>query len=129
MPRRGINKLIRFHKPLAFADYIRLQGQAACVLSDSGTITEEASILGFPAVMLRDAHERPEGMEEGTLIMCGIEPQSVLGAVATTLERVRAGAPPPRMVADYDVDDVARKVVNAISSYTGYINRVVWRER
>ena len=124
----GRSRRLRFLKPLGFADYIRLQSNAACVLSDSGTITEESSILGFPAVMLRDAHERPEGMDEGTLIMCGIEPRQVLEAVAITLERTRAGARPARIVPDYDADDVARKVVNAISSYRSYVDRVVWRK-
>ncbi len=122
------HKLIRFMKPLGFADYVRLQVRAACTLSDSGTITEEGSNLGFPAVMLRDAHERPEGMDEGTMIMCGIEPRRVLQAVAITLDRVRTGAPVARLIPDYDADDVARKVVNAISSYSHYVDRVVWRK-
>lgn len=124
LPKMAMQRRLRFLKPLGFADYVRLQAGAACVLSDSGTITEEASILGFPAVMLREAHERQEGMDEGTLIMSGIEPRDVVEAVAVTLERGK----PARIVADYDVDDVARKVVNAISSYTRYVKRVVWRE-
>ena len=78
--------------------------------------------------MLRDAHERPEGMDEGTLIMCGIEARQVLQAVAITLQRAQAGARPAKLVPDYDVDDVARKVVNAISSYSHYVDRVVWRK-
>jgi UDP-N-acetylglucosamine 2-epimerase (non-hydrolysing) len=122
------HRLIRFLKPLGFADYIRLQTGAACALSDSGTLTEESSILGFPAVMLRDAHERPEGMDEGTLIMCGIEPRRVLQAVSVTLRRAKTKAPPARIAPDYDAGDVARKVVNAISSYTHYVDRVVWRK-
>jgi UDP-N-acetylglucosamine 2-epimerase (non-hydrolysing) len=128
MDKPAVRKLIRFLKPLAFADYVRLQSNAACVLSDSGTITEEASILDFPAVMLRDAHERPEGMDEGTLIMCGIDPRRVVHAVAITLQRARSGARSAKLVPDYDADDVARKVVNAISSYTHYVDRVVWRK-
>ena len=122
------SRRLKFLKPLGFPDYIRLQSGAACVLSDSGTITEESSILGFPAVMLRDAHERPEGMDEGTLIMCGIEPRQVLEAVGITLARARSGARPARLVLDYDAGDVARKVVNAISSYRPYVDRVVWRK-
>lgn len=119
---------IRFLKPQAFADYICLQKQAACTLSDSGTLTEEASLLGFPAVMLRDAHERPEGMEEGTVVMSGVEPQRVLDAVKLICKRVDSKEPKSRVITDYDVDDVARKVVNVIGSYTDYVNRVVWRK-
>lgn len=119
---------VRFLKPLAFADYISLQSQSKCVLSDSGTITEEASILGFPAVMLREAHERPEGMDEGTLIMCGTNPDLILDAIETTLARRVKGGGRPHIVADYDVDDVASKVVNTIYSYTDYVNRVIWRK-
>jgi len=126
--RKAAHRQIRFLKPLGFADYIRLQSAAACVLSDSGTITEESSILGFPALMLRDAHERPEGMDEGTLIMCGIEPRQVLRALSITLQRAKEGARPPRIPPDYDAGDVARKVVNAINSYTRYVDRVVWRK-
>ncbi len=126
--RKTAHKLIRFLKPLGFADYIRLQSGAACVLSDSGTITEESSILGYPALMLREAHERPEGMDEGTLIMCGIAPRQVLQALSVTLRRAKAGTRPPRIPPDYDAGDVARKVVNAISSYTDYVDRVVWRK-
>ncbi|MGE0876469.1 MAG: non-hydrolyzing UDP-N-acetylglucosamine 2-epimerase [Burkholderiales bacterium] len=125
--RQRLPSGIRFIKPLAFADYIRLQTQAACTLSDSGTITEEASLLGFPAVTLRDAHERPEGMDEGTLIMCGIEARGVLDAVAITIERFRRKSGRARIVLDYDVSNVSMKVVNTIQSYTGYVNRVVWR--
>jgi UDP-N-acetylglucosamine 2-epimerase (non-hydrolysing) len=119
-------KRLRFVKPLGFADYVRLQLEAACVLSDSGTLTEEASLLGFPGVMLREAHERPEGMDEGTVAMSGLEPERVLECVAHALGRERRRA---RVVADYDVDDVAAKVVNAIQSYKDYVDRIVWRKR
>ena len=127
--RRSANRLIRFLKPLSFADYVSLQMQSACVLSDSGTLTEESSILGFPAVMLREAHERPEGMDQGTVVMCGIDPARVLDGVAAMLARLKAPARRARIVPDYDVDDVALKVVNAIQSYTDYVDRVVWRKR
>ncbi len=127
--RRVAHRLIRFIKPLSFADYIRLQTRAACVLSDSGTLTEEASILGFPAVMLRDAHERPEGMDQGTVVMCGIAPDRVVDGVAAMMERHKQPARRAPIVPDYDVDDVALKVVNAIQSYTHYVDRVVWRKR
>jgi UDP-N-acetylglucosamine 2-epimerase (non-hydrolysing) len=119
---------IRFVAPLAFADYIRLQMAAACVLSDSGTLTEEASLLGFAAVMLREAHERPEGMDEGTVIMAGIKPQRILEAVKVATERFKRAGRTWRIAPDYDVDDVASKVVNAILGYTDYINRTVWRK-
>ncbi len=127
--RRAGNRLIRFLKPLSFADYVSLQTQSACVLSDSGTLTEEASILGFPGVMLRDAHERPEGMDQGAVVMCGIDPVRVLDGVAAMLERRKGPARRVPIVPDYDVDDVALKVVNAIQSYTDYVDRVVWRKR
>lgn len=119
---------VRFLPPLGFADYVRLQQSARCVLSDSGTLTEEAAILGFPAVMLREAHERPEGMDEGTLIMSGTQPAEVLGAVKVATERFARAGRTWRLAPDYDVDDVASKVVNVILSYAGYVNRTVWRK-
>jgi UDP-N-acetylglucosamine 2-epimerase (non-hydrolysing) len=119
---------VRFTSAMAFADYVQLQTTARCVLSDSGTLTEEASILGFPAVMLRNDHERPEGMDEGTVFMSGIAAQDVVDAVATTLDRQANGGKQPRLPADYDVDDVAWKVVNAIQSYPRYVDRVVWHK-
>ena len=119
---------IRFLAPLGFADYIQLQKSAFCVLSDSGTLTEEASILGFAAVMIREAHERPEGMDEGTVIMAGTRPQGVLEAVKAASERFARSGRTWRIAPDYDVDDVASKVVNAILGYTDYVNRTVWRK-
>ena len=119
---------IRFVQPLGFADYIRLQESALCVLSDSGTLTEEASILGFAAVMIREAHERPEGMDEGTVIMCGTKPDRVLEAVNVTIERFARSGRTWRIAPDYNVDDVTSKVVNAILGYTDYVNRTVWRK-
>jgi UDP-N-acetylglucosamine 2-epimerase (non-hydrolysing) len=119
---------IRFVPPLAFADYVSLQRNSLCVLSDSGTLTEEASLLGFAAVMIREAHERPEGMDEGTLILCGTRPARMSEAVKVTLERYARHGRTWRVVPDYDVDDVASKVVNAIVGYTDYVNRTVWRK-
>lgn len=116
---------IRFLKPLGFFDYVRLQRNAYCVLSDSGTITEESSILGFPAVTIREAHERPEGMDEGTLIMCGLDPARVLEAVATVRKQLDDGHR-FRIVTDYDIENVSAKVVRIILSYTDYVNRRVW---
>ena len=117
------NPLVRIMKPLAFADYIKLQENAFCVISDSGTITEESSLLGFPAITIRQAHERPEGMDEGTVIMSGVDKEGVLEAINTvTSQNIRM-----RVVDDYNNDILAAKVVRIILSYTGYINRTVWR--
>ena len=118
-----IDPLVRFLRPFGFSDYIRLQKQAKCVLSDSGTISEEASLLGLRAVNLRDAHERPEGMDAGVLIMCGVRPEAALDAVRVTL-----GRPPaqPRLVSDYLGGSVSEKVVNIVLSYIDYVNRTVW---
>jgi UDP-N-acetylglucosamine 2-epimerase (non-hydrolysing) len=118
---------IRFMAPLGFADYVQLQKSAFCVVSDSGTLTEEANLLGFAAVMIREAHERPEGMDEGTVIMAGTSPERVLQAVEAATERFARAGRTWRIAPDYDVDDVASKVVNAILGYTDYVNRTVWR--
>lgn len=117
------DSLVRIMKPLGFADYIKLQENAFCVISDSGTITEESSLLGFPAITVRQAHERPEGMDEGTVIMCGLDRESVLDSIRVVTEQnIRMG-----VVQDYDNDILAAKVVRIILSYTGYINRTVWK--
>jgi UDP-N-acetylglucosamine 2-epimerase (non-hydrolysing) len=123
-----VPKDIRFLQPLGFADYVKLQKSAFCVLSDSGTLTEEASLLGFPAVMIREAHERPEGMDEGTVIMAGTRPERIAEAVRLATERFARGGRTWRIAPDYDVDDVASKVVNAIVGYTDYVNRTVWKK-
>ena len=117
---------IRFLKPLGFHDYVKLQINAACVLSDSGTITEESSILNFPAVTIRQAHERPEGMDEGTLIMCGLDPDAVLKSINVVISQFLNLSTRFRIVKDYDVDNVSQKVVRIILSYTDYVNRTVW---
>jgi UDP-N-acetylglucosamine 2-epimerase (non-hydrolysing) len=117
---------IRFLKPLGFFDYVKLQMNACCTLSDSGTITEESSILNFPAVTIRQAHERPEGMDEGTLIMCGLKKESVLEAIDAVRSHFIEGTRPFRMVEDYDVENVSKKVLRIIMSYTDYVNRTVW---
>ena len=115
-------------KPLSFADYIVLQKNAFCTISDSGTITEESSLLHFPAITVRQAHERPEGMDEGTLIMTGLEKENILSAIKCVTEQFDLDNNVIRTVTDYDVDNVAEKVVRIIMSYTGYINRTVWRK-
>ena len=119
-----LSACVELLKPLGFFDYIKLQSKALCVLSDSGTLTEEASLLGFPAVMIRQAHERPEGMDEATVIMSGLDAQRVLDAI--DIAQQDASGSSRRVVADYDTADVSRKVVRIIVSYTDYVNRTVW---
>ena len=118
------NDLVKYMKPLGFADYNKLQQNAFCVISDSGTITEESSILGFPAITVRQAHERPEGMDEGTLIMSGLESKDI----KTAINVVTSQKEKMHIVNDYDADHVAAKVVRIILSYTDYINRTVWKK-
>lgn len=118
--------LIRFVKPFGLLDYIKLQMSAFCVLSDSGTITEEASLLNLPAITIRNAHERPEGMDEGTLIMSGLKKERVLDAVrVVTSQHDRARRVMP-VVKDYQAGPVSKQVVRVVLSYTDYINRTVW---
>jgi len=120
--------LIRFMKPFGLFDYIHLQMSAFCVLSDSGTITEEASLLSLPAVTIRNAHERPEGMDEGTLIMSGLKKERVLEAVQMVTsqhDRVQRVFP---VVRDYRAGPVSKQVVRIVLSYTDYVNRTVWQK-
>ena len=121
------NLNIRFMKPFGFFEYIKLQKEAFCVVSDSGTITEEASLLKIPAVTIRQAHERPEGMDEGTLIMTGLNPENVIRAIEITRNHF-IDEIPFEVVEDYAAESVSKKVVKIILSYTGYINRTVWRK-
>ena len=125
---KGLDKRISFLKPLGFYDYVKLQLNAFCVVSDSGTITEESTILNVPAVTIRQAHERPEGMDEGTLIMCGLKAERVLDSVAVVTKQHSAAERRFRLVGDYDVDNVSKKVLRIVLSYTDYINRTVWRK-
>ena len=126
--KRRASPKVEFVKPLGFFDYVRLQLDARCVLSDSGTLTEESSILGFPAVMIRQAHERPEGMDESTVIMSGLKSRRVIEAIDASLAHYAERERPFRVVRDYEADNVSRKVARIILSYTDYVNRTVWRK-
>lgn len=121
-----LDERILFSKPFGFHDYIYLQMKACCVLSDSGTITEEASLLNLPAVTIRNAHERPEGMDVGTLIMSGLKRERVLNAVKTVVTQFQSGVRPVLPVADYENPHVSTQVVRVVLSYVDYINRTVW---
>jgi UDP-N-acetylglucosamine 2-epimerase len=122
-----LHKLVRTMPPLGFFDYVALQKSAFCTLSDSGTIAEESSILGFPAITVREAHERPEGMDEGVVIMSGLGRERILQAVEMTLAQFKSLGP-SRLPPDYNVDQVSWKVAKIILSYTDYVNRRVWHK-
>ncbi|MGL4672192.1 non-hydrolyzing UDP-N-acetylglucosamine 2-epimerase [Cetobacterium sp.] len=119
------NSLVNLMKPLGFNDYVKLQKESKAVLSDSGTISEESSILGFPALNIREAHERPEAMEEASVMMVGLQKERIIQGL-TVLETQEATT--LRKVEDYSMPNVSDKVLRIILSYTDYINRVVWRK-
>ena len=120
--------MIQFLKPLGFFDYNKRQQNAFCVISDSGTITEESSILNFPAITIRQAHERPEGMDEGTLIMTGLKKDRILQSIDIVVSQFAYEKRPTRIVHDYNVDNFSIKVIRAIISYVDFVNRETWKK-
>ena len=123
-----LDSRIQFLKPFGFCDYVKLQMEALCVVSDSGTITEEGSLLNLPAVTIRNAHERPEGMDVGTLIMAGLRKEHVLDAVRVIIAQHERGIRVIAPVDDYESPSVSKKILRIVLSYTGYVNRNVWRK-
>lgn len=128
LARRDIDERVQFQKAMGFFDYNKLQMEAYCVISNSGTVTEESSILNVPAITIRQAHERPEGMDEGVLIMSGLKPDDVMRSIDVVVSQSDREIRKFRLVGDYDVDNFSKKVVRIVLSYTEFINRTTWRK-
>ena len=122
-----LDEKIIFLKPLGFFDYVNLQQNSRCVISDSGTISEESSILGFPSITIRESHERPEGMDEGTLIMSGLNKNRIIESLNMMINQFKSGLV-PKIVSDYDVNNVSLKISRIILSYIDYVNKNVWKK-
>ena len=122
-----LSSKIQFLKPFGFSDYIKLQQESFCVISDSGTITEEASLLNLPAITIRNVHERPEGMDVGTLIMSGLKKDRVLAAIKVVVEQHKKNTRIMSAVKDYESSaSVSKQILRVVMSYIDYINRTVW---
>jgi UDP-N-acetylglucosamine 2-epimerase (non-hydrolysing) len=120
------NPLVKYLKPFSFTDYIKLQTNAFCVISDSGTLSEEASMLNLPAISIRNSHERPESMDAGSLIISGLKKQSVLEAVKIIKEQRKVSKNSTNEISDYKAHAVSNQIIRAVLSYIEYINRTVW---
>jgi UDP-N-acetylglucosamine 2-epimerase (non-hydrolysing) len=121
-----LNPHIKFLKPFGFCDYIKLQMESLCVISDSGTIFEESSLLNLPAITIRNAHERPEGMDEGTLIMSGLKKESVLDALRVIISQHDRTHRVINPVQDYEAGPVSKQLLRVVLSYVNYVDRTVW---
>ena len=128
LEKMNLSPRLRFIKPLGFCDYLSLMMQARCTISDSGTITEEASLLQVPAITIRNVHERPEGMDVGTLIMSGLETETVLDSVRVTIDQHERNAASFKVPSDYSNHSVSKQIVKIVLSYTHYVNQTVWKK-